>query len=96
MSRRYTVDLGALLTFADRLAKFNARAEQIATAVDRHIAELHTTWEGDAAAAHLQYHQRWMVAADEMRDGLDRLRKNAHVAHRNYTTAVQANTAMWP
>ncbi|VAZ77079.1 hypothetical protein LAUMK4_03339 [Mycobacterium persicum] len=34
MIHRYTVDLEALLHFADRLAKFNSQAEQIATAVE--------------------------------------------------------------
>ena len=38
---RYTVDLDALSSFVDRLARFNARAEQISHDVDECIAELH-------------------------------------------------------
>jgi WXG100 family type VII secretion target len=96
MTRRYTVNLDALLAFADRLAKFNVRVEEIATAVDQHIAELHTTWIGEGATAHLDYHEKWMAAAKEMREGLDDLRTNAHVAQRNYTEVIATNTAMWP
>ncbi|MEE3751451.1 hypothetical protein [Mycobacterium intracellulare] len=51
MSRRYTVDSATLLHFADRLAKFNAQAEQIATAVDECVAELHGAWLGQGAEA---------------------------------------------
>ena len=96
MSRRYTVDPDALLRFADRLARFNARAEEITAAVDRGVAELQATWLGQAATAHLEYHDKWLAAAQEMRDGLDKLRANARVAHHNYTGVAQHNTAMWP
>jgi WXG100 family type VII secretion target len=96
MIRRYTVNLDALLAFADRLAKFNVCVEEIATAVDQHIAELHTTWIGVGATAHLDYHEQWMAAAKQMREGLDELRNNAHVAHHNYSEVIAANTAMWP
>jgi ESAT-6 family protein len=96
VSRRYTVDLDALLAFANRLTKFNVRAEEIATAVDQYIAELHTTWLGDGAAAEGQYHEKWMATSKQMRDGLDELRNNAEVAHRNYTQVIAINTTMWP
>ncbi len=43
---RYAVNLDELLSFADRLAAFNRRAEEIAAAVDQEIVELHGTWLG--------------------------------------------------
>lgn len=46
MIRRCTVNLEALLHFADRLRTCNSQAEQIATAVDQCVAELHGTWQG--------------------------------------------------
>lgn len=95
MSRRYTVDLDALQGFTDRLAKFNARAEQIAAAVDQCVAELHGTWLGDGADGEQQYHQKWMEVDTQMREGLDELRRNTQVAHRNYTGVAQLNTTMW-
>lgn len=96
MSRRYTVDLDALMRFADRLAKFNARAEEIAAAVDQCVAELHTgAWLGQGADAEREYHQKWAAADKQMREGLDELRKSAETAHRNFTGVAQHNTAMW-
>lgn len=94
--RRYTVDLDALSSFADRLARFNTRAEEIAKAVDQCVAELHGTWLGEAANADSGYHQMWMASDKQMREGLDELRKSAQVAHRNYSDVVKVNTAMWP
>jgi WXG100 family type VII secretion target len=96
MTDRYTVDLDALSTFADRLARFNARAEEISKAVDQCIADLHGTWAGLAAKADVGHHEKWMEADREMRDGLEGLRKAARVAHLNYSEVVKVNTAMWP
>ena len=31
-----------------------------------------------------------------MREGLEGLRKAAHVAHLNYSDVIKVNTAMWP
>jgi len=95
MSRRYTVDLETLMRFADRLAKFNARAEEIATAVDQCVTELHGTWLGQGADAQLEYHQKWTAADKQMREGLEELRKNVEAAHRNFTGVAQHNVAMW-
>lgn len=96
MSRRYTVNLDALLAFADRLAEFTARAEQIAAAVDQCVAELHGSWLGAGADAEREYHQKWMAADQQMREGLDELRRNAELAHRNYTGVAELNMTMWP
>ncbi|KZS61238.1 ESAT-6-like protein EsxE [Mycobacterium pseudokansasii] len=84
------------MAFVDRLATFTARAEQIATAVDDCVAELHGSWLGQGADAEREYHQKWAVADKQMREGLDELRKNAELAHRNYTGVAQLNATMWP
>lgn len=96
MSRGYTVDLEALLHFADRLAKFTAQAEQIAAAVDQCVAELQQTWKGQGAEAELQYHQKWARADKQMREGVTELRRNVELAHRNYTGVAKHNSTMWP
>lgn len=49
---RYRVELDVLLAFVDKLQSFERRAEAIAARVDRQVADLHTTWSGEAAAAH--------------------------------------------
>lgn len=96
MTGRYTVDLDALMAFTDRLARFNARAEEIAAAVDQCVAELHDTWAGLAAKADVGHHEKWMEADQQMRQGLEALRKSGQVAHRNYSEVVKINSAMWP
>lgn len=91
---RYRVELEALLAFADTLQTFEDRAESIAARVDEQVANLHTSWSGHGASAHLAQHQEWMTASQQMREALASLRTTAHNAHRNYTDAVELNMAM--
>lgn len=93
---RYSVDLDELLAFAERLRMFNRRAEEIAEATDREIAELHGTWAGLGAESEKQYHETWMSLAGEMRESAERLRAAANDAHRNYTDVAALNSSMWP
>ena len=60
---RYTVDPEELLQFAGRLERFATRAREVESAIDRQIAELHTTWVGVGADAQRQYHEVWLRAA---------------------------------
>lgn len=91
---RYRVELEALLAFADNLQTFEGRAESIAVRVDHRVADLHTSWSGQGASAHLAQHHEWMAASQQMREALASLLTSAHNAHRNYTEAVQLNMAM--
>lgn len=91
---RYRVELEELLAFVEKLHAFEQRADTIAARVDGQIADLHTSWSGDAAAAHRGHHDEWMTAAAQMREALTQLREAARTAHRNYTEAVQLNIAM--
>ncbi|MGV0656607.1 WXG100 family type VII secretion target [Mycolicibacterium thermoresistibile] len=91
---RYRVELEELLAFVEALRAFEQRAEAIASRVDEQIADLHTSWSGEAAAAHRAHHDEWSAAAAQMREALGQLREAAHSAHRNYTEAVKLNIAM--
>jgi WXG100 family type VII secretion target len=93
---RYRVELEELLAFVETLQAFEQRAETIAARVDNHVADLHDTWSGDAASAHLALHSEWIAAADQMREALAELREAARIAHQNYSNAVEVNIAMWP
>lgn len=92
---RYTVELGELGHFADRLERFATRAQEVESAIDRQIAELHTTWVGVGADAQRQYHEVWLRAAREMREAVAELRANAIVAHGNYIGAGELNSSIW-
>ncbi|BCI51604.1 hypothetical protein NIIDNTM18_08820 [Mycolicibacterium litorale] len=91
---RYRVELNELLAFVDKLQAFEQRAEAIAARIDRQVADLHTTWSGEAAAAHRAHHDEWVTAETQMREALTRLRQAAHHAHRNYTEAARLNKEM--
>jgi ESAT-6 family protein len=93
---RYSIDIDELIAFADRLKRFNQRAEEIASAVDQQILKLHTTWEGVGAESEREYHQDWMRRAREMRETAEFLHHAASVAGRNYTGVGQLNRGMWP
>ena len=93
---RYSIDIDELIAFADRLKRFNQRAEEIASAVDQQILKLHTTWEGVGAESEREYHQEWMRRAREMRETAEFLHHAAAVARRNYTGVGQLNRGMWP
>jgi WXG100 family type VII secretion target len=90
----YRVELDELLGFVEKLRAFEQRAEAIAARVDGQIADLHTSWSGEAAAAHRANHDEWILAAAQMREALSELRGAAHTAHQNYTEAVQLNLEM--
>lgn len=93
---RYRVELEELLAFVDRLQSFEQRAEMVAESVDKQVAALHGTWSGDGADAHKAHHDEWMAADSQMREALAVLRDAATKAHRNYSEAIEINTAMWP
>jgi WXG100 family type VII secretion target len=96
VTNHYSIDIDELIAFADRLKRFNKRAEEIATAVDQEIAKLHTTWEGVGAESNRDYHQQWMRRTGEMREAAEFLHHAAVVAQRNYSGVGQHNRGMWP
>jgi WXG100 family type VII secretion target len=93
---RYRVELDELFAFVETLQAFEQRAETIAARVDNQVADLHDSWSGDAASAHLALHSEWITAAGKMRQALAELREAARVAHRNYSEVIEVNMAMWP
>lgn len=91
----HSVDLELLDSIVARLKGFEGFFEDQITAFDTAISRLQTGWEGEAASAQQVAHQRLMVAAREIRDGIEDMRLAARAAHSNYTQAIAANVAMW-
>jgi WXG100 family type VII secretion target len=91
----YRVDLDRLADMIDQISQFDQRIESAQEDVDKQVDRLHTTWTGQAAAAHRQAHAEWMRGVAEMRAGLTEMRRNAGVAHDNYRSAVTTNSRMW-
>jgi uncharacterized protein YukE len=92
---RYRVDLAELLVFIDRLEAFDRRADEIGSAVDDLVAQLHGRWLGESAEAHRARHVEWMAESAAMREAVMQLHGTAMRAHDNYSSAIDANTAMW-
>jgi len=92
---RYRVDLDQLLTFIEKLKAFDTRADEIASAVDVLVAQLHGTWLGESAEAHAARHAEWVAESAAMREAVMQLHDTATRAHGNYSAAIEANTAMW-
>ena len=95
MSDRFRVNPDQLADIVDRLARFDKHLEEALTQADAKVDRLHTTWTGAAAAEHKAAHDKWKHGAEQMRSGLNTMRKNADIAHGNYTGAAATNQAMW-
>jgi WXG100 family type VII secretion target len=92
---RYRVDLDRLADIVDQIDRFDRRVEAALEDADSRVDRLHTTWTGEAAAAHRQAHAEWQRGVAEMRAGLAAMRRNAQLAHGNYSSAVTTNGRMW-
>lgn len=91
---RYRVELNELEGFVEKLQAFEQHAEAAINRIDQQIAQMHTSWSGDAADAHRAQHDEWVAAARQMHEAVVALRTAAKDSHRNYSEAVDLNLAM--
>jgi WXG100 family type VII secretion target len=92
---RFRVDPDQLMDFVDQIDRFDQHLQSMLDDVDTHVSRLHATWTGSAADEHLLAHDQWKHGAQQMRQALAVMRRNAVTAHTNYTSAVSANVSMW-
>jgi WXG100 family type VII secretion target len=92
---KYTVDTDELADWVDHLKGFDAKAEHVLADVDALVAKLHLDWEGQAAAAQQQNHERWVGDLKTMREAVVEIQHRAARAHKNYETIVATNQRMW-
>ena len=83
----FRVDPQALADAVRRMTAFQRYADDMITEIDSRVTRLHTTWTGEAAAAHAQAHRHWVRGEAMMREALAQLKKAALTAHGNYTGA---------
>jgi WXG100 family type VII secretion target len=95
VSGAYRVDLVHLAQVIDQLDRFDRYLESALEQADRQVNQVHGTWTGQAAQAHLAAHDEWKRGAVDMRDGLATMRSIASTAHGNYTDAATVNAQMW-
>jgi WXG100 family type VII secretion target len=92
---RLAVDLEMLEELLNRMAAFEQRFAAVRDDVDARVRRVRTVWTGRAADEQAVAHERWVVGAREMHEGLAGLHSVASTARENYTSAVQANLRMW-
>lgn len=95
VAEAFRVDPQALADAVRRMAAFQRYAEGMVGEIDSRVTRLHTSWTGDAAAAHAEAHQHWVHGEAMMREALAQLDKVATTAHGNYSGAMSTNLGMW-
>lgn len=91
---RYSVDLEELAGVAAGMKAFQTSFEQRLGQLEKLVSDLHLTWHGEAAAAHLRAHQQWVTGAREMHEGISDMHGAATTAHDNYHSAGTSNAEM--
>ncbi len=95
MAEAFRVDPEALAEAVQRMAEFGRHTERLLGEIDSLVTNLHATWTGEGAAAHLEAHRHWARGEAMMREALGRLRGTGATAHRNYAGVMSTNLAMW-
>ena len=93
--RVFTIDLAELDSIIAEVQQTENDLEALTNDLERQIQELQAVWEGLAADAQQAAHRHWEQGMRAMRAALADLRAAARVAHGNYTSAAEANVAMW-
>jgi WXG100 family type VII secretion target len=95
VAEAFRVDPQALADAVARMTAFQRYADDMITEIDSRVTRLHTTWTGEAAAAHAEAHQHWVRGEAMMREALAQLEKVATTAHGKNTRAISTNHRMW-
>jgi WXG100 family type VII secretion target len=95
MTLRYKVDLDELSRVIESLEAFGRTLDGKLKELDRVNAELHVTWEGEAAVAQTEAHRKLAQGAAEVHRGLLAMHAAATRAHASYHAAAVANQQTW-
>ncbi|GED96307.1 WXG100 family type VII secretion target [Gordonia crocea] len=92
----FRVDLTELDEFVAELKKFVERVDDQVEAIHSKVDELHVNWEGEAATAHHQAHQRWHTGMKDLRDGTSDIAAAARNSHTAFNGVQELHRKMWP
>jgi WXG100 family type VII secretion target len=95
VAEAFRVDPEALADAVARMAEYVRYAENMLGDIDSLVTNLHLTWSGEAAEAHVAAHRHWAAGAAMMREALALLKAAGTIAHANYTGVMAANLGMW-
>lgn len=89
------MDPEALADAVQRMGDYVQYAENMLGDIDSLVTNLHLTWSGEAAGAHVAAHRHWARGEAMMREALALLQAAGTTAHANYTGVMAANLGMW-
>jgi WXG100 family type VII secretion target len=95
MPEAFRVDPEALADAVEQMAEFQRYAENMLTEIDSLVANVHATWSGEAAAAHIEAHRHWACGEAMMREALEQLRAAGDTAQANFAGVMAKNLGMW-
>lgn len=87
------VNLARLDQVISELAGLDKEIEQQIATLEGRVAALHTRWEGEAAAKHVEAQAEWSKGAQLLSDGIKGLHGVSTQAHRAFAETVAANKA---
>lgn len=90
----YTVDVDALNELQAKMAQFVTHATDSLSRVEGLIGQVAADWDGAAAQAYQQRHQRWAEALREMNVSVDDFKQWTAQAEQAYRTAMAINLRM--
>lgn len=93
---RHKIDLEQLQVTIDAVTKFSSAVDADLERLSVAVEQMQVHWNGDAAAAQLEAHSRWVAGVARMQEALENLRQAARTAHGNYQGVGDINTRMWP
>jgi ESAT-6 family protein len=91
----FTVDADELSHAVDRMTACGSALHELAAELERRVASLHLSWQGEAATAHQAAQSEWEHGFRTIREALATMQDAARLAHGNYTAAVEANLQQW-
>ncbi|OBB87984.1 WXG100 family type VII secretion target [Mycolicibacterium peregrinum] len=89
----YTVDLDALDSLIDHMARFTRATDTNVDNIEAFVASM--PWQGATEQAHKHWQAQWRSGVEDLQDGLRKIREGAKTAHENYSSAIKANLKMW-
>ncbi len=91
----YAVDVDELVAVIASMDSCGHDLADLAADLETHHSSLHAEWTGLASEAHAGSHGQWRKSFAEITSALAGLRALSDTARANYTSAVEANLAMW-
>ncbi len=95
MAEAFSVDPESLSNALERMDTFQRMSAALLGEIDSVVKNLHMSWDGAGASAHVQAHRKWSYGAAQMDQALQTLHQSGKSAHQNYTRAAATNRGMW-